>query len=202
MCPWLPNQQPISDATGICPNSIYAAVFGSNHQYLNHFFIIKRILLPVVLLASTISAAQAQQPANSIGIKVDYGMTSLTDNTNTGYSSKSHFAYQAGLMADVYFGEVLSFHPEVLYTKQYFDATDLTNLSRDVDYINVPLLARYHADGLFFEADLEVNFALSAKSEAGADVKSRDVTPVALNYVVGLGLSSPGGPLAGYALRR
>ena len=92
--------------------------------------------------------------------------------------------------------------PRSAVTKQYFDATDLTNLSRDVDYINVPLLARYHADGLFFEADLEVNFALSAKSEAGADVKSRDVTPVALNYMVGLGLSSPGGPLAGYALRR
>jgi hypothetical protein len=56
-----------------------------------------------------------------------------------------------------------------------------------VDYINVPLLARYHADGLFFEAGPEVNFALSAKDEGGADVKSRDVTPVALDYVVGLG---------------
>ena len=153
----------------------------------------KKLLLPIVLLASTIGAAQAQQPANSIGIKSGYGITSLTGNTSTGYSSKSHSAYQAGLMADVYFGEVLSFHPEALYTKQYFDATDLTNLSRDVDYINVPLLARYHADGLFFEAGPEVNFALSAKNEAGADVKSRDVTPVALDYVVGLGYQLPVG---------
>ena len=56
-----------------------------------------------------------------------------------------------------------------------------------MDYINVPLLARYHANGLFFKAGPEVNFALSAKNEAGADVKSRDVTPVALDYMVGLG---------------
>lgn len=96
-------------------------------------------------------------------------------------------------MGDVYFGEAISFHPEALYTKQYFDATDLAKLSRDVDYINVPLLARYHADGLFFEAGPEVNFALSGKDEGGADIKSRDVTPVAFDYVVGLGYELPVG---------
>lgn len=153
----------------------------------------KKIILPIVLLASTVGVAQAQQPANSIGIKAGYGITSLTGNTSSGYTSKSHSAYQAGLMGDVYFGEAISFHPEALYTKQYFDATDLVNLSRDVDYINVPLLARYHADGLFFEAGPEVNFALSAKNEGGADIKSRDVTPVAFNYVVGLGYQLPVG---------
>ena len=153
----------------------------------------KKLLFPIALLASTMGMAQAQQPANSIGIKAGYGITSLTGNTSSGYSSVNHSAYQAGLMGDVYFGEVLSFHPEALYTKQYFDATDLVNLSRDVDYINVPLLARFHADGLFFEAGPEVNFALSAKNEDGADIKSRDVTPVALDYVVGLGYQLPVG---------
>ncbi|MDB5269475.1 MAG: hypothetical protein JWP58_2515 [Hymenobacter sp.] len=152
----------------------------------------KKLLFPIALLASTIGAAQAQQPANSIGIKAGYGITSLS-GSSTGYSSVNHSAYQAGLMADVYFGEAISFHPEALYTKQYFDAKDLLNQSRDVDYINVPLLARYHADGLFFEAGPEVNFALSGKDEAGADIKSRDVTPVALDYVVGLGYELPVG---------
>ena len=152
----------------------------------------KKIITSLAVLLGAATAAQAQQPANSIGIKAGYGITSLS-GSSTGYSSVSHSAYQAGLMGDVYFGEVLSFHPEALYTKQYFDATDLANLSRDVDYINVPLLARYHADGLFFEAGPEVNFALSAKDEAGADIKSRDVTPVTLNYVVGLGYQLPVG---------
>jgi hypothetical protein len=152
----------------------------------------KKLILPIVLLASTIGVAQAQQPANSIGLKVGYGITSLSGSSG-GYSSVNHSAYQAGLMGDVYFGEAISFHPEALYTKQYFDAKDLLNQSRDIDYINVPLLARYHADGLFFEAGPEVNFALSGKDEAGADIKSRDVTPVAIDYVVGLGYELPMG---------
>lgn len=109
----------------------------------------KRIITTLALLAGAATAAQAQTPSNTIGIKAGYGITSLS-GSSTGYSSVSHSAYQAGLMADLYLGEVLSFHPEALYTKQYFDATDLVALSRDVDYINVPLLARYHADGLFF----------------------------------------------------
>ena len=65
--------------------------------------------------------------------------------------------------------------------------------SRDIDYINVPLTLRYHADGLFFEAGPEANFAIKAVNEAGADVKSNDVTPVTLNYVVGLGYELPMG---------
>ena len=52
---------------------------------------------------------------------------------------------------------------------------------------------RYHADGLYFEAGPEVNFALTAVDEDKKDVKSRDVTPVVFNYVVGLGYELPMG---------
>ncbi|MCC3154838.1 porin family protein [Hymenobacter sp. BT770] len=158
----------------------------------------KKIITTLALLAGAAGVAQAQ--TNSIGITAGYGRTSLTGK-NSNYNAKTHSAYQAGLMADVYVGEVVSFHPELLYTLQYYDATEgssssLDALSRDVSYINVPLLARYHADGLFFEAGPEVNFALAAKNEAGNDVKS-DVSPVALDYVVGLGYQLSSGPSIG-----
>ena len=147
----------------------------------------KKALLTLALAAG-IASAQAQ--TNTIGIKAGVGISSLA-GTLSNYSSLNHVAYQAGLMGDLFLGEVVSFHPEALYTKLYFDATEsgktsLDPLSRDVDYINVPLLVRYHADGLFFEAGPEVNFALSAKNEAGSDVKG-DVTAVPIDYVVGLG---------------
>lgn len=159
------------------------------------------IILPIVLLASTIGVAQAQNPASTIGITAGYGRTSLLKNNQ--YSPTTHSAYQAGLTADVYVAQALSFHPEVLYTLQYYDATQpggngsLDALSRDISYINVPLLARYHADGLFFEAGPAVNFALAAKNEAGDNVKSMDVNPVVLNYVVGLGYQLNNGPSIG-----
>ncbi|MDQ2769935.1 MAG: PorT family protein [Bacteroidota bacterium] len=143
----------------------------------------KKALLTLALAAG-IASAQAQ--TNTIGIKAAYGITSLS-GTSPGYSSVSHSAYQAGLMGDLFLADVVSIHPELLYTKQYFDATDLANKSRDIDYINLPVTVRYHADGLYFEAGPEVNFALTAKNENGDDVKSRDVTPVVLDYVVGLG---------------
>jgi len=157
----------------------------------------KQLILSLAVLAGATSAAQAQA---SIGITAGYGLTSLV-GSNGNYHSVTHAAYQAGLTADVLFGEVISFHPELLYTKQYYDATEsgktaLDPLSRDIDYLNLPLLARYHADGLFFEAGPSVNFALNAKDEAGADVKS-GASSVVLDYLVGLGYQLNGGPSIG-----
>jgi len=139
--------------------------------------------LTLALLLLAVGAARAQQPANTVGITLGYGRTNLRDSGP--YSSVKHSAYQAGLNADVYLGEMFSFHPEALYTLQYFDATN-SDFSRDISYINVPLLARLHASGFFFEAGPEVNFALGAKNEAGDNVRS-DVNPVVLDYVLGLG---------------
>ena len=149
----------------------------------------KKVLLTLALAAG-IASAQAQN--NTIGIKAAYGLTSLS-GTSPGYTAVSHAAYQAGLMGDLYLSEVVSLHPELLYTKQYFDATDLLKKSRDIDYINLPVTLRYHADGLYFEAGPEVNFALTAIDEDKKDIKNRDVTPVVLNYVVGLGYELPMG---------
>ena len=153
----------------------------------------KKSVLSLALLAGITTAAQAQH-APQIGITAGYGRTSLT-GSNSNFSSVTHSAYQAGLTADAYLSEALSFHPELLYTLQYYDAVD-PNLSRDISYLNVPLLLRYHADGLFFEAGPAVNFALSGKNEAGNDAKS-DASPVVLNYVVGLGYQLNNGPSIG-----
>ena len=157
----------------------------------------KKIVLSLLVLAGAAGAARAQ---STIGITAGYGRTSLTGK-NSNYTSVTHSAYQAGLTADVYLADVISFHPELLYTLQYYDATEpgktaLAPLSRDISYINVPLLARYHADGLFFEAGPAVNFAIAAKDEEGADVKS-EASSVVLDYIAGLGYQLNGGPSIG-----
>lgn len=153
----------------------------------------QKLCFSLVILLAAIGTAHAQQPANTVGVTLGYGRTSLRDSGP--YSSMQHSAYQAGLHADVYFSDMFSFHPEALYTLQYFDATN-SDFSRDISYINVPLLARLHASGLFFEAGPEVNFALTAKNEAGDNVRS-DVNPVVLDYVVGLGYEFGSGPAIG-----
>jgi hypothetical protein len=150
-------------------------------------------MLTLALLAGTAGMAQAQQLANTIGLTAAYARTTLSGGGD--YKSTKHSAYQAGLTADVYLSEVVSFHPEVLYTMRYFDATN-ADYNRDITSLDVPLLARYHADGLFFEAGPQVSLPLIAKNEAGDNVKN-EVRKVALDYVVGLGYQLHHGPSLG-----
>lgn len=144
------------------------------------------------VLVGMAGAAQAQQrPACTIGLTVAYADARLS-GSNSGYSAANHSAYQAGLQGDVYFSSALSFHPEVLYTLRYFDTTNDDDLNRDFSNLDVPLLVRYHAGGLFVEAGPQVSFPLTAKNEDGDNVKS-EVNPVVLDYVAGVGyLFGPG----------
>lgn len=154
----------------------------------------KKILIMAALLAGTSSAAYAQKPANTIGIAVAYGRDRLLNNNQ--YTSVSHSAYQAGLTADMYVSKSISFHPEVLYTLRYFDTSNNEDLNRDIQSVDVPLLARYHVGGLFLEAGPEVGIPVKAVDESAADVKS-EVNGVALDYVLGVGYQLGHGPSLG-----
>ena len=156
----------------------------------------QKSLLSLGLLLAIAGTAQAQTPATTVGISLGYGRSRLLDNNN--YASTSHSAYQAGLNADVYLAETVSFHPELLYTMRYYDTnSDATAyLNRDVTSIDVPLLLRYHAKGLFFEAGPEVDVPIKAVNEASQNVKS-EVNSLAINYEVGLGYQLNHGPSLG-----
>jgi hypothetical protein len=154
----------------------------------------KKIGTMLALMLATGSAAYAQKPANTVGIAVAYGRDRILSNNQ--YTSVSHSAYQAGLTADVYVSKSLSFHPEALYTMRYFDTSNNEDLNRDISSIDVPLLARYHAGGLFLEAGPEVDLPVKAVNEAADNVKS-EVNSVALNYVLGVGYQLGHGPSLG-----
>jgi hypothetical protein len=154
----------------------------------------KPVFVLTALLAAGASVAHAQKPASSVGIAVGYGRDRILSNNQ--YSSVSHSAYQAGLTADAYVSNAFSFHPEVLYTMRYFDTSNDADLNRDITSIDVPLLARYHAGGLYLEAGPEVDVPLKAVNEAGDNVKS-DVNNVALNYIAGVGYHFGHGPSLG-----
>ena len=167
-----------------------------DYQYLHSIFIMKKTFFSLSLLVAAAGAAQAQTPATTVGISLAYGRSRLLNNNN--YTSTGHSAYQAGLNADVYLAEVISFHPELLYSMRYYDTSSAAtaSLNRDVTSINVPLLLRYHADGLYFEAGPELDVPIKAVNEDAADIKS-EVNSVALNYVVGLGYQLNHGPSLG-----
>jgi hypothetical protein len=139
-------------------------------------------LLYLALLAGATSTAQAQH-SPEVGIMLGYARTNLSGNA--AYTTVNHAAYQAGLTADLYCSEALSFHPELLYSWRAFDFSD-ADLSRDISYLDVPLLARYHISGLYLEAGPQLSVPLTAKNEEGDDTKA-EVNSVALDYVLGVG---------------
>lgn len=147
-------------------------------------------------LAAAAGTAQAQRPATTVGISLGYGRSRLLDNNNN--KSTDHSAYQAGLNAGVYLTEVISFHPELLYSLRYYytNSEATKNLNRDISSINVPLLLRYHADGLYLEAGPELDMPVRAVNEERNDIRSQ-VNSVALNYLVGLGYQLNYGPSLG-----
>ena len=156
----------------------------------------KKTFFSLALVVAAAGAAQAQAPTATVGISLGYGRSRLLNNNV--YKSTGHSAYQAGLNADLYVSEVLSFHPELLYSLRYYDTNSeaTAKQNRDVASLNVPLLVRYHADGLFFEAGPEVDLPLKAVNEEGADIKS-EVNSLALNYVLGVGYQYNHGPSLG-----
>ena len=149
----------------------------------------KKLLFLAALLGATVTA-QAQIKA-TLGLTAAYGYTELT-HSGSGYNPTGHSAYQAGLTGDLYLADVFSIHPELLYTMQYYDTDAATTAgqNRDLTYLTLPVLARYHVGGsdggLFFEAGPQLNLPLTAKNEDGNDVKSQ-VNSLSLDYIVGLG---------------
>ena len=154
----------------------------------------KKIIIALTLLLGVASAAQAQDRASTFGISLGYGRDRLLSNNQ--YTSVSHSAYQGGLTADYSVSKKVSFHPEVLYTMRYFDTSNSVELNRDITSIDVPVLARYHAGGLFFEAGPEAVIPLTVKNDAGTDVKG-EANNLVFDYVVGVGYQLGHGPSLG-----
>ncbi|MBF9142398.1 porin family protein [Hymenobacter properus] len=153
----------------------------------------KKLITTLALLLGAYGAAQAQS-ATTFGITVGYGRDRILSNNQ--YTSVSHSAYQAGLTADFKVSDKVSFHPEVLYSKRYFDTSNDENLNRDITSIDVPLLVRYHLNGLYLEAGPAVDFPIKAVNEDAADTKS-ELNGVVLNYMAGVGYRFGKGPSLG-----
>ena len=152
----------------------------------------KKVILSLALLAGVTSAAQAQ--STRFGVKGGVGLASVTGDAGSGANKKNLVVAQAGVMADFGFSDLLSFHPELLYSQKgvRVESGSLYAQSR-LSYLDLPLLLRVNADGLFFEAGPQVGFLIGQKSENnifGTTVTSTSTTgtrKVDVGYIAGVG---------------
>ncbi|UOQ97520.1 PorT family protein [Hymenobacter sp. 5317J-9] len=154
----------------------------------------KKVILSLALVAGISATASAQA---TFGVKAGASLTTLGGPDASGFSNK--VGLNAGVLANLAFGDALSLQPEVLFSMK--GAADSNNSKNKINlnYIDVPVMLQYNADGLFFEAGPQVGFLASAKATDGTnDVDVKDqLNTVDFGYAVGLGYKLETGPMIG-----
>ena len=144
------------------------------------------------MLAGVASAAQAQ--STRFGVKAGVGLASVTGKSVSGTDKKNLVVPQVGLMADFGFSDLLSLHPELLYSQKgvrYESGGDFAQAR--LSYLDVPLLLRVNADGLFFEAGPQVGFLIGEKDEFRAggqtitSTSTEGTRKIDAGYIAGIG---------------
>ncbi|MGI4887249.1 MAG: porin family protein [Janthinobacterium lividum] len=166
----------------------------------------KKLLLSTALLAVTAAAAHAQ--GVSFGIKAGASLTNIVGSGTTGFDFKNKFGFHGGLVANLPISDVFSVQPELLYSmKGYrisgddgFGAT--LERKQTLNYIDVPVLARLHTGGLFFEAGPQFGYLVAAKYSVDSNANNpassyrnrSNYRAVDFGYAAGLGYQLPAGP--------
>jgi len=154
----------------------------------------KKLFLSLCLIVGISAAAQAQA---TIGLKAGASLTDLTGSDVSGTSYK--FGFNGGLVANFKFSDVLSVQPEILFSMKGTQAKASSKNKINLNYIDVPVMLQYNADGLFFEAGPQIGFLATAKSTDGTndvDIKN-SLKSVDFGYAVGLGYKLETGPMVG-----
>ena len=135
------------------------------------------------------------------GIKAGGNLSTFTGSSNSTYSSWSTQAgWNAGVFTNFMLGDHFSISPEVLYTREGAKITTTTtqnnvnvnnNSNLHVDYLSVPVMAKYRfTGGLFIETGPEINFNISSSQWQNQSVK--DITNGAeFAWGLGVGYQSP-----------
>ncbi|MBF9236462.1 PorT family protein [Hymenobacter sp. BT683] len=155
----------------------------------------KKVLLSLGLLMSVATAASAQEIR--FGVKAGANYSSITANNTDGVESK--IGLHAGALANFALSDLISIQPEVLYSQKGYQSEEYNDIKYKINYIDVPLLVKVNAGGLFFEGGPQVGFLAGAKvtnGDADTDIKGR-YDRVDFGYVAGLGYQATSGPMIG-----
>lgn len=141
-----------------------------------------------LLLAAvfTIGFVNAQEKKDvSFGIKGGLNVSSLTNVAEDGADSNPLVGFHVGLFGEFMIGDKFAIQPEVVYSTQGVEI-EFEGEKGDVklDYINIPILAKYYVDNAFsLELGPQIGFITQAEAKSGGvsvdvkdEIKSVDVS--------------------------
>ncbi|WP_210489483.1 porin family protein [Rufibacter aurantiacus] len=156
-----------------------------------------RKLLPFIAALFTTYFAQAQESTN-FGVVGGANFSNWT-GANVG-GTKSKAGYHVGAFLDYKFSAFASFRPEIQLSNKGFKAEGEGDaiLRAQVNYIDIPVLFRVNAIGLFFEGGPSIGYKISSRLKV-TEGDSKISTPlnglkrVDIGYAAGLGYELPAG---------
>ncbi|MEH6407008.1 MAG: porin family protein [Leeuwenhoekiella sp.] len=117
------------------------------------------------------------------GVKAGVNFASVTGNDIKDPDSRTSF--NAGIFAEIPLSDAFSVQPEVYYSGQGYDIKEINqanefdtsdNIEYQLDYINVPLLAKFYiVDGLSVQAGPSFNFKVNEEIDYHPNADSGDI---------------------------
>jgi Outer membrane protein beta-barrel domain len=151
----------------------------------------------LILLGTTgLSVAGYAQGAR-IGLKAGASLTTFSGKDAEGMESK--IGAHGGVVAELGITDNFAIQPEVLFSMKGSKDGEIDDLRINQSYIDVPVLFKVKADGLFFELGPQVGFLVGSKLKAddiSVDIKEAFKT-VDFGYAAGLGYEFNNGPMIG-----
>lgn len=133
----------------------------------------KKTIFTLMAFTAFSSVIYAQTPDVKIGVKAGVNFANLTDgDMKTGF--------HVGGLAEIFINEKFSVQPEVLYSTQGSKQSSTTSIpglmtttykaKLNLDYINVPIMAKYYvAEGFNVQAGPQIGFLMKAEMDVDAD---------------------------------
>ena len=162
----------------------------------------KKVILPLALLAGIVGTAHAQTGVK-YGLKAGFNGATFSGADSKGSQYKAGFA--AGAFLNFGVADNFSIQPEVMYSQKgasidNFQGTSGTRFKSTLGYIDVPIMFRVNTGedgkGLFFELGPQGSFAIQNRdftqtgnigTQQTENTSTNDLNKVVIGYVGGLG---------------
>jgi len=147
----------------------------------------RKIILTVTVALLAIVSINAQA---SFGIKAGVNFASIRGDNTDDSSGRTSFA--GGFYAEVPMSEKITFQPELMYSGQGAEYTDMDgDETFKMDYLNIPFMFKYYVtEGFNIQAGPQLGILLSAKADEVNTYDFMTNVDFGLNFGLGYKLES------------
>ena len=160
--------------------------------------IMKKSVLVIALMLMSTTFISAQEFVY-FGVKGGVNFSSFTgDGYDDFVDPEERTSFHLGLLAEIPVSDRFSIQPEVLYSAQGYDISSMDgadDVEFQLDYINVPVLAKFYLFNRFsLEAGPQIGFLVNKEIDTnptgdGGDISINDDNYKDVDFALGLGAS-------------